>query len=276
MRARAIIHVSGPEGSGKTAFIEALIHAFDESDVACVRGFADVSVRKERESSPKQHPELKRWRRAGASAVALYRFDPRDATAADGFFLTDIMENYSKMMVIEGDCPLEYVDLVVFVARLPRRGASILCRVTRDIAADRRALVESFVKTMADADDRVGASGKLRMDPAVMESLLQHYVGAPRTGAPAKKWQLAAGYAGIENAGLVIGNLHSPDEQPQAAPFLDEVARLRRDKAKFDDVIGWRGGRVPITAVVGSVLDPKDAGLKKALARVKRAVRSVG
>ncbi|MBK9778229.1 MAG: hypothetical protein IPP62_18025 [bacterium] len=54
------------------------------------------------------------------------------------------------------------------------------------------------------------------------------------------------------------------------------MARLRKDQDVFDDVISWRGSRVAITAVAGNLLDAKDPGLRKAVARVRRAVRGVG
>lgn len=50
-------------------------------------------------------------------AVALYRFDPRDDTIADDFFATDVMAAFAPVMVIEGDSPVDCVDLKVFVAR---------------------------------------------------------------------------------------------------------------------------------------------------------------
>lgn len=229
---RAIIHVAGPAGSGKTAFIEQMVHALGGEEVACVRGIADASVREPSESAPEGHPELDRWRRAGATAVALYRFDPNDGTIADDFYATDVMATFAGVMVIEGDSPVDTVDLEVFVARLPGPGATLLRR--------------AFASGPADE------------------------------GATAEKWQLAAGYEGLERAELVIANLFSPDEQALAAPFLREVSRLRKDQDVFDDVISWRGSRVAITAVAGNLLDAKDPGLRKAVARVRRAVRGVG
>jgi hypothetical protein len=55
--------------------------------------------------------------------------------------------------------------------------------------------------------------------------------------------------------------------------LLAEVARLRKDQAVFDDVMGRRGNKVPITAVVADLAEPEDLGTKKALARVRRVVR---
>ena len=244
MRQRAFIHVAGSAGAGKTAFVEALLCSLGE-EIICVRAVADDSLRSPRETRPKSHPELRRYRQAGASVVALYRFSPTDVTATDAFFMTDFMENYSTAVVIEGDSPLEFADLTVFVARPLPEGVSLLGRVKRDHAAARAAALKVWEQALASPQSK-----------------------------PTKHWALAPGYEGIERAGLVVGNVHGDDEQPQAELFLRDVARLRKDETVFRDVIGWRGCRVPVTAVVANLTDPKDAGLKKALARVKRAVRS--
>lgn len=43
-------------------------------------------------------------------------------------------------------------------------------------------------------------------------------------------------------------------------------------KEGFNDVLGWHHHRLPVTAVVANLADPKDAGLKKAITRLKRAI----
>jgi len=53
-----------------------------------------------------------------------------------------------------------------------------------------------------------------------------------------------------------------------------DLARLREDDALFNDILGWRGCRTPITAVVANIEDPRDAGRKKATARLRRSIRS--
>jgi len=289
LRQRAFIHVAGSAGAGKTAFVEALLRSLGD-EVICVRAVADDSLRSPRETRPKSHPELRRYRQAGASVVALYRFSPTDVTATDAFFMTDFMENYSTAVVIEGDSPLEFADLTVFVARPLPDGTSLLGRVKRDQAAAERADAlkvweQALTSTQAMAQFLLQNSG----DP-VLEAALSNprifELGRPGLAAnlaklravpspkPTEHWALAPGYEGIERAGLVVGNVNGDDEQPQAGLFLRDVARLRKDEAVFRDVIGWRGCRVPVTAVVANLTEPQDAGLKKALARVKRAVRS--
>jgi Uncharacterised protein family (UPF0158) len=56
--------------------------------------------------------------------------------------------------------------------------------------------------------------------------------------------------------------------------LLVYLAWLRRDDALFNDIVGWRGNRLPITAVVANLADPRDVERKKAAARVRRAMRS--
>ncbi len=75
-------------------------------------------------------------------------------------------------------------------------------------------------------------------------------------------------------AGLVVVNLRDPAERPAAEQLLVDLARLRKDDALFNDIVGWRGYRLPITAVVANLADPRDAGRKKAVARVRRTIRS--
>jgi ABC-type uncharacterized transport system ATPase subunit len=50
MISRVIIHVDGPAGAGETAFVERLLGALDESELA-VRCRRDESLRQARESS---------------------------------------------------------------------------------------------------------------------------------------------------------------------------------------------------------------------------------
>jgi hypothetical protein len=40
----------------------------------------------------------------------------------------------------------------------------------------------------------------------------------------------------------------------------------------FEDILGYCGSKIPITAVIADLSNAKDVGLKKALARVKRSV----
>jgi hypothetical protein len=81
------------------------------------------------QSVPARDTELRRYREAGASGVARYRFPEDDDR--DSFFSTEFMNDYSKAVVIEGACPLEHVDLEVFVAPPLPAGVPLLERRER-------------------------------------------------------------------------------------------------------------------------------------------------
>jgi len=44
------------------------------------------------------------------------------------------------------------------------------------------------------------------------------------------------------------------------------------NREMFDKLLGWRYNRKPVTTVVANLLDPGDAGRKKAMTRIKRAI----
>jgi hypothetical protein len=92
--------------------------------------------------------------------------------------------------------------------------------------------------------------------------------------APTDHWAVRPGYEGIEHAGVVAVNVRRRDDRNGATRLLEDLARLRRDRALFDDVLGWRGSRVPITAVMADLSNPTDPGTRKVLARLRRTVRA--
>ena len=87
------------------------------------------------------------------------------------------------------------------------------------------------------------------------------------------RWAVADTYRGIERAQLVVVNIRDDTEKDTGETLLGEVGRLRKDDAVFADVMGPRGNRVPVTAVVANLTQPTDPGTKKALARILRIVR---
>lgn len=68
-------------------------------------------------------------------------------------------------------------------------------------------------------------------------------------------------------------NVRSDADRHAADALIEDVARLRKDDAVFRDVMGPRGHKRPVTAIVANLSIPTDAGLKKAVARVKRGTR---
>ena len=159
----------GPVGAGKTTFIERLLGA-EVAFAICVRAERDQTLRKEQKSAPKAHAELRRYREAGASAVAFYRFaEP----SMDAFFTSPFMQNYSEAVFIEGDCPIDYVDLSVFVAPVPSNGRSLLRRVVRDHVASHHASIKQFAEALENPEALATLLGARLGEPLVAMALKQ-------------------------------------------------------------------------------------------------------
>jgi hypothetical protein len=202
--------------------------------------------------------------------------------------MTHLMEDYSQGVMIEGDNPLGFVDLRVYIAPAPSAGESLFVRYQRDRAKEEC--------------DKADAMERLLRKPGGPADLLEQMVGAPfadfirgnkamlertRTDLlaaiaqarkapppkPTEHWAVAEGYAGIEHAQLVVVNMRNATERSQGERLVGDLGRLRKEPALFTDILGMRGNKIPITAVVANLSDPKDAGLKKALGRVGRAMR---
>lgn len=284
MRERALVQVEGPAGAGKTTFIERLLDA-EVAFATCVRAEREAKPSKELESAPKAHPELRRYREAGASAVALYRFARQ---SADAFFTSHVMQEYSEAVFIEGDCPVDYVDLRVFVAPAPGKGRALLRRVVRHPGPARQAAIQEWSQALESPEAMarlLGAGlgepllGMALEQPRVLAELrrsLKGKLGELRREplpAPTEHWALESGYAGIESAQLVVLNVRCAADRRAAEAVVADVARLRKDEQVYRDVVGRQGNKLPVTAVVADLSEPGDAGLKKATARVKRAAR---
>lgn len=279
--------MGGPPGSGKTTFIEAVL-AGTERDVLAARCLRKDALRQARESRPKSHPELGRYRQAGAAGIALFEF-PKDDAGSDAFFMTDLMSNYSEAVIVEGANPFADLDLDVFVTSPLDPDEDLLVTRLRDRASADRAKIERWQRLLGQPDGvarwldeelGISAAELFRRKPELFEgerSTLLAGLAKLARGRPAKPtphWAVAERYAGIESAGLVVVNVPDHADREQAERLLREVARIRSDEAVVQDVLAFRGDRIQITAVIADLADPVDAGRKKALARVRRAIKA--
>jgi hypothetical protein len=274
VRERTLVHVAGPKGAGKTTFIEATLGALGWCVLAarCVR---DDSLRRSLETAPKAHPELRRYREAGATGAAVFAFPERDI-GGDAFFVTHLMEDYSQAAVLEGDNPIGFVDLAVFVAPAPAAGETVFVRRKRDRAKEERVKADARAWLLGEPDGVAELLRQTRLLEEARANLLAGVARARRAPAPSptEHWAVADGYEGIEHAQLVVVNIRSEAERQRGEQLVADVGRLRKDAALLDDILGFRGSRIPVTAVVANLADPRDAGTKKAVARVRRALRT--
>jgi molybdopterin-guanine dinucleotide biosynthesis protein len=226
---RVIIHVDGPPGAGKTAFVERLLGALD-GWVLAVRCRRNESLRQARESSSARDPEVRRYRVAGASDAGLFTF-PAARDSVDDFFTSRLLTDVSDVVVIEGDSPLPDADLRVFVAPPPAARQTLLVRERRDRAAQQRAQAAAMERLLGEPDGAARLLEQLvggpvaafaRERPDLLEQArvdLLAGIGKIRTApplAPAEHWAVAVGYAGIEYAQLVVVNAYEAAERRRA------------------------------------------------------------
>jgi len=147
---RAIIHVAGPPGAGKTSFVEHLLHGIDQ-EVLAARCRRDASRRQPREASPMTDRELRRYREAGAVGAAMFTF-PADGVVTDDFYMTRLMGEDSQAVVVEGDSPLEAVDLRVYVSPPLSPSQALLVRKVRDRAAEARDRAVAMERLLGEPD----------------------------------------------------------------------------------------------------------------------------
>jgi len=281
---RVILHVDGPPGAGKTSLVEALLRSMD-ADVICMRGMHDESRRTPKEERPRAHPELRRYRSAGASGVTLYRFREVDS---DAFYDSDFMTDYSEAVMIEGVCPLEWVDLIAFVVRPSSSRTSLLRQVKRDHKAEHERSLAELERALSTPESMarffVGAFGGRAVELALKHpekwqpirdqaSAELARLRSASPPAPTEHWAVAPAYRGIERAHVVLVNVHGEAERRRGEQLVEEVKRLRTDEAVFHDVLGPLGHRIPITVLAADLSDPRDPGLRKALTRIKRTLR---
>lgn len=282
---RTLIHVGGPSGAGKTALVEAVLATCDEM-ILVARCARDNRRRQARETAPRADPELARYRAAGASGAARFSF-PTGQEAGEAFFETRLMSDFSHAAILEGDSPLPHADLTVFVAPAPRVGEALFVRRRRDPATADRARADELERLLGEPDgvarwmERIvglpvgkHVRGNPSLAKGVRAQLLAAVAGARDTPAPrpVERWAVAERFAGIERAGVVVVALHHSGERGRAEQLAAEVRRLRQDRALFDDILGWRGHRTPITAVAADLTDPRDPGRRKAVARIRRSL----
>lgn len=282
---RAFVRVTGPPGIGKTTLIERLLQSNRSKFLSAVRAEEDEKVEEFEELTEPTDSELRRHKEAGAAAFARYRFAPA-TRKSDAFFDTDFMGEYSEAVIIEGDLPLGFPpDLTVYVAEPPAEGASLLRRVTIDRAETYASELE-YAETLLHSSDGVekllksmmpelfdmtdideGILGKVR--ESTLAELEKKRGKGPQP--PEERWALTEGYSGIESAGVVVVNVRSETDRRRSEKLLAELKLLRKDKDIFNDIIGWRGTRTPITTAVADISDPKDKELRRILTRIRRA-----
>ena len=157
---RADPHRRAP-GAGKTTLVEALLAHTDYMITAVVRCMRDDTLPQPCESLARTDPELHRYRMAGGHTVARYAF-PGTSDAHDAFFQSDLMQDLSHAVVIEGDCPVSFADVSAFIS--PATGGRLLVRRKSDQPSRQRQAMDALEAVLS----RPGAWSRYSVNSSVL------------------------------------------------------------------------------------------------------------
>lgn len=268
MRERALVHITGPAGAGKTTLIEHLLRTNRSRLIAAVRGKADDQAQDHSVSFDDSDGDPARYALAGAYLSATYGFPPGGADT-DTFYESRLMLDVQEAVLIEGDWPLHTPpDLTVFVAPPLPEGQPLIERTTRPRRVDFDGTRAGFQSLLARLDPHAARVVAAQLG-ALFDSASDDSASEAETEAC---WGLTHPYAGLERAELVVLSVGTDDERERAETTAAEIARIREDDAIFTDLRAPFMTRRPVTVAIADLSDAKDAGLKKALTRLRRAV----
>lgn len=261
---RALVRVGGPPGAGKTTFIEVLLSRHVGLPAIAVRCVRDPSLREAEEVQDEADAELSRYQQAGAVA-ARYTYPVADAEA---FFMADFMQEWAEAVLLEGDDPIGFCDLTVHVAAASKRPL-LVRRKGRDTAPASGPAVLVDLNRPHSVHRQLLA--ELRRDASITGPARKTGSRRPATA----RWRVIPEHAGIERAQVVIVNVRGDLEREHGNALLADVVRMREDSEVFADLRADGITKARITAVVADLSDPTDPGTKKAVAKVRRTIRSL-
>lgn len=260
---RAYIQIDGPPKGGKTTLVEHVLKTCKNELLLATRF---LPAKRPKDAGPaKGNDETKRYQDAGAIGAMVFRVTanagPEDF---ESFWSSELIENYSRGIVIEGAVSEEVVapDLVVFVIRPLSEGEALLvkgARAPRQIDREGMEIMERVL---------------FRSDPKRVSALQEFERLIPSLGLTPRGsgWAIRPDCSDITKAAVVVINVHHQRERLAADKLAAEIRRIREDPEVKDDVIGLRDARRQPAILVANLADPKDKELKKAVSRVRKVI----
>ena len=285
---RAYIAVAGPEGGGKTTIIERVLGDNDRNAVAVARCIVGPDVEELTQDPAKDDPEVCRYNEAGAFATARMRF-PEDDT--DAFWNSEFREGYYDTAIFEGSMPPGLdPDLRIFVCRPPDHPLytqvhddGVAAHKTR-LALYERAqeepelLADVLRESLAGEFGLIGGLGVnlekilMAMIPDLRGHARQLAEEEAERGPQAQtSWRFTDGYGDLALAQVIVFNVQRPEDRERAEARVAEVQRIRKDDELFDDLIGWRGDRRPVTVRTVDLKEESGSQMTGLLRRIQRA-----
>ena len=154
--------------------------------------------------------------------------------------MTELMSDYSQGVVLEGNNPIGYVDLAVFVAPPPAAGERLFVRRTRDRAREQHGKVDA-IELLLREPDGVAVARKAQQPRAT------------------QYWATSDRYSGIEHAQLVVVNVLHNSERDAAvgsrspSSWRTLASRLIRGGRRRSREFGARSARKSDRGAIGVI-----------------------
>lgn len=292
MNGPKFIWVCGPQGAGKTTLLEDLLRSNRVRELVAIRlhrrdDAARIVVNRE-ESFGSDDEEIERLGYAGAvHPVVEATFPP-----SSGMDLPDhLADSIGSLEFVDGvlfEGKVERSlnrDLVVMVTRPLSSDEPLVNRVTRVAArvelewylaaisggplpeVEERELLDDF-PVPEDEDEGVEIIEEFEVSDEVAEQLIEW----SEHGVPIQHevWELHNYYVDLPRAQVVVINVAGTAQRQAAERFANRLRRVFADEEVARDVLGHAGTRRPPSIYIADLADPRDAGTKKTLARIKR------
>ena len=285
---RPYVWVDGPEGAGKTTLVERFL-ASSRGRLVMAARMIPAGTRAKLGEVRAGNDETRRYEAAGASHTLLTRYDPDlDRVDNDPFWTTDFISDYSEAILFEGPLRTDFApQLVVAVVPPLLEGVPLIerrrCEAARLPLGDYLAMLTSRLpgagaeEPAAKApapESRPGRAKRGRDRIEIPERVGRVLLDWARHGVPVEqeRWCFREPYGALGGAGVVVVNVRSDADRVGAAWLADEFRKAHEDRRMMRELFGgWRRLNA-VSVFVANLGDAKDAGTRKALARMKRVL----
>lgn len=286
------IWVDGPPGAGKTTLIERFLSSAASYDLAVARVRPRARPGKIGARRRKTAPDTDRdrFKAAGASAAAVLHAVP-DRSFGDLdeiHHFQDENRGVANAVLFEG-APVTRAlrgELSVCVVRPLNEGASLVSFGEKEIT---RLDLKTYLSWMAGKDPSSHEEPAEDMTPQIDESewtvMRVKEVEIPndvrkrlkewaKSGVPVKgkRWIALTDHDGIVYGDVYVINVHQVNERPAAARLAAEIRSIRADGRILRSFDSAPHESRRISVFIANLNDPRDAELKKAIARIKRGL----
>jgi GTPase SAR1 family protein len=282
------VWIDGLASAGKTTLIERLLQSNRKRDFVVVRLLASDNVSETR-SDGGESPECMRYGNAGSTAALRLDYPfmhlPKDENEAMEWVRCLAWRDWGgeesacDALVCEGENDFHWrSQLRVFVARPLPEGQSLITkrrgkRFSLELE-DCLPLVHSLAGPPPEAivDEPAWTDAQASDDFSEPVGRIME-MAKNRLPVYRNVWEISPEYKNITNAAVIVINIHDEKERAAALQLVQEIRRLRDDRAVAHDVFSYHDYRGKVSIYVCNFSNPSDKELSKALTRIKRSIQ---